>query len=411
MAFFGEEEEANQPLWFQIEDVTDQNHIQNLKFRDSMLLVNKFFNDVSETKILKNENIIIFKSLRKHRETFTNINSLGNIPCQVKERIKLNCVKGTIHHPSLAETNEAELLEDLRKDNKNIAEVFIFKKFNPETKDRINTANAVITFDAITLPSQIIYLKYNILKTRLYYPNPVRCQNCYKYGHYHSRDRPCNAEKVCGNCGEKYHLNDERDKCRKDVNCSNCNGPHEAWSRKCPTFMTQKRIIEIMTDNRCPFKEAERLYEKQDNRKGSPMTYSQVTTVKPNQPNNDIIIKKIQENSESIQNLTIKMEQLMSAIIAALPHLGQPVHPPGEWLKSQMNTVEETDSAGEMDEEEDDFVPATPNQPTVQGLHYYTADYTNRGNNNPPAQHNRPQKRQSEKLKEKDKKKKRGGKN
>ena len=98
MAFFGEEEEANQPLWFQIEDVTDQNHIRNLKFRDSMLLVNKFFNDVSETKILKNENIIIFKSLRKHRETFTNINSLGNIPCQVKESIGADLV------PSLRDT-------------------------------------------------------------------------------------------------------------------------------------------------------------------------------------------------------------------------------------------------------------------------------------------------------------------
>ena len=126
------------------------------------------------------------------------------------KRKKLNCVKWTIHHPSLAETSDAELLEDLRKDNKNIAEVFILKKYNPKTNDRVNTANAVITFDAITLPSQIIYLKYNILKTRLYYPNPVQCQNCYKYGHYHSRDRPCNAEKVCENCGEKYHLNREK---------------------------------------------------------------------------------------------------------------------------------------------------------------------------------------------------------
>ena len=107
--------------------------------------------------------------------------------------------------------------------------------------------------------------------------------------------------------------------------------------------------------------------------------------------------------------LTEKMEKLMSVIITALPHLGRPISPPGEWVKSQMNIVEETDSAGEMDEddESDEYhVSPTPNQPTVQGAHYYTADYSNRGNNNPPAKHNRSQKRQSEKLKEKDTKKK-----
>ena len=102
---------------------------------------------------------------------FTNINSFGNIPYNVKERNKLNCVKETIRHPSLAENSYAELLEDLQKDNKNIADVFILRKYNPETKDRVNMANAVITFDAITLPTQIIYLKYNIFKS----PLPKSC--------------------------------------------------------------------------------------------------------------------------------------------------------------------------------------------------------------------------------------------
>ena len=122
----------------------------------------------------------------------------------------------------------------------------------------------------------------------------------------------------------------------------------------------------------------------------------------PNKEYSDVVAKQSPKNNKStgdiekkidkiMQFLTEKMEQLMSVTISALPHLSQPIRPPNEWLKSQMDAVDETDSA----EEVEDFVPATPNHPIVQGLHYYTADYSNRGNNIPtphPAQHNRPEK-------------------
>ena len=64
--------------------------------------------------------------------------------------------------------------------------------------------------------------------------------------------------------------------------------------------------------------------------------------------------------------------------------------------------IEDTETDAD---EENEIIPATPNQPT-----YYTVDYTKRGNNNPPAQHNRNEKRNkrqaSDKKKEKESKKK-----
>ena len=405
MNIFGEDEN-NHPLWYQITDVQDQHHIQNMKFREVMLTVNKLIPDVKNCKYLQNEKCILFQSLKKHRQDLCSKNLLGNIPCVIKERIKLNTVKGTINHHSISETNEADLLEDLKSDNSHIVDVFIFKKFSRELNKKINTSSAVVTFDLLSLPPQIKYLKYTILKTRLYYPNPMRCLNCYRYGHLNTRDRPCSEQKICGKCSDLYHLN-ENEICTRPTNCSNCNGAHEAWSIKCPKFKDEKRKVEIMTDNRCSYKEANKIFENQDNR------IKQFSAVAAEKKAPNVVDKNFQKCDEKLDKimefLTEKMEKLMSVIITALPHLGRPISPPGEWVKSQMNIVEETDSAGEMDEddESDEYhVSPTPNQPTVQGAHYYTADYSNRGNNNPPAKHNRSQKRQSEKLKEKDTKKK-----
>ena len=191
-------------------------------------------------------------------------------------------MKGTINHASISETNDIELLEDLKQENKHIVDAFIFKKFNREQNTKVNTTSAVITFDLLSLPPEVKYLKYNILKTRTYYPNPMRCFNCYKYGHTNTRNRPCSEQRLCGKCGDRYHLNQD-ETCTRQINCSNCNGAHEAWNIKCPIFEEEKRKVEIMTDNRCGYKEATRMFEHQDNRVKSFSTAAKKTQIEDDQ--------------------------------------------------------------------------------------------------------------------------------
>ena len=184
--------------------------------------------------------MILLKSLKKHRELFSKINQLGNLKVKIEEKTNLNIVKGTIFHNSLTETNDHELTNDLKQENPNVVNAHIFTKFVDGRK--INTATAVVTFDCQKLPKQIKYLTYLILNTKQYYPNPTRCVNCYQFEHFHSTEKPCQLQKICGNCSLPYHLS-ENEKCENQVNCINCNGPHQAWSRNCKFFQDQTLYV------------------------------------------------------------------------------------------------------------------------------------------------------------------------
>ena len=403
-----DEDESNHPLWFVIKDIEGQNEISNMKYRDVMITVNKLLPNVSQCKLLSKEKVILFRSLKKHRDELCSKKQLGNIRCIINERQNLNTVKGTINHPSIAETNEEELLEDLRNDNKNIASVFIFKKFSSERNEKMNTTSAVVTFDTITLPPQVIYLKYTILKTRLFYPNPMRCHKCFKYGHLNMRDRPCAQQPICGKCGGIYHLNNPTEKCTNSTNCSNCNGPHEAWSTKCPVFQTEKIKTGIMTDRRCSYKEAEKIYENRDNRDNrdnrNKHTYAgSVTAVTHNPPT--LFNDADNEELKTLQNQVVKMTNKLDVVCNLLTQLlkNQRENPNPQPKEPIKEIVSDTDS---MDE--DTQIEATQHQPTVMDMKsYYTADYSKKGNNNPPPQYNKSKKRQTqEKPKEKDSKKK-----
>ena len=415
------EDDGDQPIWFECSDVEGKNHIATMKFRDAMLTVNKLIPDVINCKYLKNEKCILLQTLKKHREDLNAKKQLGNIPCIFKERLKLNTVKGTINHPSISETNDTELLEDLKQENKHIVDAFIFKKFNREQNTKVNTTSAVITFDLLSLPPEVKYLKYTILKTRIYYPNPMRCFNCYRFGHTNTRDRPCSEQRLCGKCGDRYHLNQD-ETCTRQINCSNCNGAHEAWSIKCPVFKDEKRKVEIMTDNRCGYKEAAKIFENQDNRVKSFSTAAKKTQIEDDQN-----MKKLDNKLDKIMEFTEKLGNIMNMIVDSIPHLRIP-EPTSKWLENsydeQVMVVE--DSQEENDDDPSQISPTYnqhkqqffPSRSDAQG--YYTVDFRKpppnpdqdpsiRGTNNPPPQFNRAdRKRLSNEQKKEDKKSKKG---
>ena len=305
--------------------------------------------------------------------------------------VNKNSTKGIVHHPSFEDTNDQELLNDLQEDNENILSVHIFnRKINGIS---VNSQTALITFDSTELPKQIKYLRFNILKTKTYYPNPMRCAQCFQYEHFHSAEKPCTFQKICGHCSQPYHLSNPTDKCRNSINCVNCQGPHEAWSRKCPEYQNQTRYVEVMIDNRCSFKEAKNIVEKKE-----PQKYNKVAaTPQPHAENTDMRELKLQ-----IVTMTTKMEIMCNLIQTLIKEQRKfmvvPEKPTSTKL-SEMEVVSDTDSA-----EEDAVIDSTPNQPTVADMKtYYTVDYTKGGNNNPPPHNKR---HATEKFKDKEKKKK-----
>lgn len=396
---FGVQAEEETLIWFMIKNQENDRSVSNLKFREGMIIIPKLLKleniNVSNLKHIENNTCFLIQTEKKNREKLKNIKNLGKIKCNIIECVKKNCSKGIIHHPSLTESNNDELLSDLQDDNENIMDAHIFTK--KVGGINMNTQTAVITFDSTELPKQVKYLKYTIIKTKMYYPNPIRCTQCFQYEHYHTAERPCTFQKICGHCSMPYHLTNPTDKCQNNINCANCQGPHEAWSRKCPEYDNQKQYVKIMIDHKCTFKEAKNIMDKKE-----PQKYNNVAAT----PQPHAEKSEMKELQLQIVNITNKMEIMCNLIqtlikdqrkYMVVPETPVPPKP------SEMEVASDTDSV-----DEDTTIDPTPNQPSVADMrNYYTVDYTKGGNNNPAPQHNRSHKRQTqEKLNKKDTKKK-----
>ena len=86
-------------------------------------------------------------------------------------------------------------------------------------------------------------------KTKLFIPNPNRCNVCQKLGH---RSKFCSSQPICPNCGRNHN----NDGCPYEPSCVNCGGEHAASANICPAFLEAKEILHIQTTNRCTIKEA-----------------------------------------------------------------------------------------------------------------------------------------------------------
>ena len=94
-----------------------------------------------------------------------------------------------------------------------------------------------------------------------FYPNPMRCFNCQRFGHTKQR---CTNKQACYKCGD-IHTHVE---CTAVSNkCLNCKGQHEATSKDCPHFIREKSIIKIKIDNKVSFARARLIYNSQYSQK------------------------------------------------------------------------------------------------------------------------------------------------
>lgn len=69
----------------------------------------------------------------------------------------------------------------------------------------------ILTFSSTILPEHIM-IGYERAAIRPYIPTPLRCNNCYRFGHTF---KVCRNDKVCATCGDNYHY-------QNDINCINC---------------------------------------------------------------------------------------------------------------------------------------------------------------------------------------------
>ncbi|KAG1713966.1 hypothetical protein GQR58_002026 [Nymphon striatum] len=176
------------------------------------------------------------------------IKILFNIPVTVSPHSSLNYSKGVIRSRELKDCSETELLQEL--ESQGITSV---KKISiSKNGKRITTGTIILTFNSPEPPKAIKAAYLNVSVDR-YIPNPLRCFKCQKFGHHQTS---CKHNAVCGKCGDPNHSDDG---CEKTPCCVNCKGKHPSYSRECPNFILEKKIVTHKYNNNTTFPEARKM--------------------------------------------------------------------------------------------------------------------------------------------------------
>lgn len=165
---------------------------------------------------------------------------------------KLNTSQGVVFYPTFNYVKDDEIIQELSEQGVTTITRFLKKgdatKYEEGTKVGFkNSGLFLLNFNRTTRPFSLNFCHERI-EVKTYYPNPMRCNNCFRYGH---KSVNCRSNKKCGKCSNDYH-----DQCNENLKCCNCQESHPAWSRDCAVYTKEKEIIKYATDNKVSYKEA-----------------------------------------------------------------------------------------------------------------------------------------------------------
>lgn len=208
--------------------------------------------------------LIKTKNLNQAKQLVQLIKISPTIIVDVTEHNFLNNSKGVIFTRELFEITEDEILKELKVFN-----VIEVKKILRKANDNmIQTGLVILTFST-SAPPEDIYVGYERLRIRPFIPNPLRCYNCFKFGH---PTKYCKDNKICANCSNSHHLNlDNNEKCTLTTHCVNCysykleDTLHNSLDKKCPIFLREKEIQAIKTLQKVDIQTARKIFSQRFN--------------------------------------------------------------------------------------------------------------------------------------------------
>lgn len=206
-----------------------------------------------ETKRLRGGILQVKCCNDKQAQLLANLNNslLGNLyKIQVTEHATLNTVQGIIYCFDCKFLTEEEILEGLA-DQKVCAVRKIKKKVGDNLVD---TALCILTFKRSILPTSIKFGFHNVL-VKAYIPNPLRCFNCFQFGHTR---KFCKNNQICALCSDIFHDNSN---CKTGNRCINCGEKHNNWNKDCPKYKQEVAIQTIKIQQKISYYEAKRKYE------------------------------------------------------------------------------------------------------------------------------------------------------
>ncbi|XP_043262994.1 uncharacterized protein LOC122403508 [Colletes gigas] len=209
------------------------------------------------------------------------------MPVYVEPHRNLNLSKGIVTHRDLEWCTVEEIRAELAD-----AGVIDVKRLQT-TKDgvRVDSNSYILTFDSPTLPDRIM-AGYLSIPVRQYFPPPLRCFRCQRFGHTSMR---CPNEEIC-KCGSKPH---GETACQSPPCCVNCHGPHFPYSRSCQWQQEETNIQKIKVTEHLTYTQAKLKYRQNS---ANTTSYARITAQQNTRNSTDLIIDKlIPEISRIIQ--------------------------------------------------------------------------------------------------------------
>lgn len=188
--------------------------------------------------------ILLELKKKEQLEKMSDLTTIGDIKVTISPHRSLNTCRGVISEDFLNLSDE-ELLEGFQEQN-----VIKVQRITIGRNDeQIPTKHVILTFGTSILPSSLEagYVKINV---RPYMPNPRRCFKCQKFRH---ASQSCRGKATCAKCGANDH---PLDNCNASPRCANCKGDHAAYSRSCPLWRKEKKIIALTVKEKISFYEA-----------------------------------------------------------------------------------------------------------------------------------------------------------
>lgn len=215
---------------------------------------------------------------------------------------RLNIRECVITSRTSKKMTEEKLLEELAPQG--VCKVRRISRY--ENGQKVDTATLVLTINGTVVPERI---KIGLLRvpTRLFYPSPMLCFNCYTYGHTKTR---CQKPPVCKVCSGNHAL--EKDTtCDQEPLCKNCKESHSPASKKCPEYIKEEEIIKIKVDNDISFAEARKEHQRQSENRSNSVTSSAQDRIEQIRKENekDTEIRKLKEEVSALKEMLTKQSE------------------------------------------------------------------------------------------------------
>ncbi|XP_048251812.1 uncharacterized protein LOC125379948 [Haliotis rufescens] len=209
---------------------------------------------------LRSGSLLVECARRQQSQNLLQAHHFADTEIVVSVHKTLNSCRGIVrdYAKCLSDMSEDEIAAELK--NQGVTSVKRFSRKDGDTFIKTNTY--LFTFALTKLPSSIKAGYFNI-GVDVYIPNPLRCFKCQQFGH---GAKSCRNKQVCSRCSQNH----DGTECTESIKCANCSGEHMSFSKSCPSFVRQTKILKIKYSNDISFADAKKLLEKES----SPSTLS-----------------------------------------------------------------------------------------------------------------------------------------